>query len=814
MQFKTISVARIQKDTGGPPVPRVIRRSLLGCLCVLALISLVSNARASTPLIRSIVPRGIQHGTEADLEINGEHLDDSKELMIYDPGVTITAYEVKGPTRVVAHIRVDADARIGEYRVRARSETGISELRTFYVTPYPIIPFKEAKPDRRGRVFYDFEHPQEIPLNVTISGTVAQEQVQYFAVDMKKGQRLTAEVHGMRLGESFDPYVAILDERRFELAISDDTALAMQDPIASVIIPADGRYIIVLRESSYGGGSRYLLHVGTFPRPTVVYPLGGRPGEELHVKYLGDVAGPIDATIKLPATPVDSFDVLPEQDGLLAPSANHLRVIDLPNVMESEPNDDFKTATVYSGDLPVAFNGVIEHPGDVDFFRFKAKKGERLEIHVVARVLRSPLDSVLTLYNAAGNAITSNDDSGGPDSYLHYDVGADTELAVSVTDQLHQGGAEYVYRVEITHTKSDLVFTIPEYAQYSQERWTVPVPRGNRYATLMRVAKNFGGEVSFEIPGMPEGITLQAPNSADSDLIPIVFEARADAPIGAKLCMVTGKSLDPKQNIDVNGRYEQKVSLVYANNQTLYATKLDRLAVGVTKEAPYKLHLEQPKVPLVQGGSTDLKVTVERAPGFKGAIQVRLLWTPREIGALPTVDIDADQNQCIFPINAQPNAALKTWKMCVVGMADVSGQLWVSSELVDLTVGEPYVLASTRMTSIQQGKSGTVTFKLEQKQPFDGKAKCKLMGLPANTTAEDAEISATDTTVTFPVSVAANAPAGPHPSLFCNVIIMKDGQPIVHNLGRGGNLRVDRLAVPKEAGKSKPEGAAARLEKK
>ena len=102
----------------------------------------------------------------------------------------------------------------------------------------------------------------------------------------------------------------------------------------------------------------------------------------------------------------------------------------------------------------------------------------------------------------------------------------------------------------------------------------------------------------------------------------------------------------------------------------------------------------------------DLKVTAERLGDFKGAIQVRLLFTPPNLNALPAADLEAGKNEVLLPVNAQPNAALKTWKICVVGMADVSGQLWVSSELVDLTVGEPYLTAATatRLTSIRWEK--------------------------------------------------------------------------------------------------------------
>ena len=54
----------------------------------------------------------------------------------------------------------------------------------------------------------------------------------------------------------------------------------------SIVAPADGTYIVQVRESAYGGNGacQYRLHVGTFPRPTAVVPAGGKPGEEVEVR--------------------------------------------------------------------------------------------------------------------------------------------------------------------------------------------------------------------------------------------------------------------------------------------------------------------------------------------------------------------------------------------------------------------------------------------------------------------------------------------------------------------------------------------------
>src|SRR5262249_58536393 len=95
---------------------------------------------------------------------------------------------------------------------------------------------------------------QKVALNVTINGVVDSEDVDYFAFEAKKGQRVSAEIEGMRLANTFfDPHVAILDAKRFELAATDDSPLLGQDAACSVVIPADGTYYVQVRERAYRG---------------------------------------------------------------------------------------------------------------------------------------------------------------------------------------------------------------------------------------------------------------------------------------------------------------------------------------------------------------------------------------------------------------------------------------------------------------------------------------------------------------------------------------------------------------------------------
>ncbi len=53
--------------------------------------------------------------------------------------------------------------------------------------------------------------------------------------------------------------------------------------------------------------------------------------------------------------------------------AEQLRVVDLPNVLENEPNNTIAETTA-SISLPAAFNGIVQQAGDLDHFKFTAKK--------------------------------------------------------------------------------------------------------------------------------------------------------------------------------------------------------------------------------------------------------------------------------------------------------------------------------------------------------------------------------------------------------------------------------------------------------
>src|SRR5437763_1483631 len=151
----------------------------------------VVPAQAASPSLGGITPRGGQRGTELPVFFSGARLGDVQEILCYTPGFTVAKIDVVNDNQVKATIQIAPDCRLGEHAMRVRTATGISELRTFYVGALPQVDEKEPNSE--------FATPQKIPMNVTVNGVIDNEDVDYFLVEAKKGQRITAEVEAMRL---------------------------------------------------------------------------------------------------------------------------------------------------------------------------------------------------------------------------------------------------------------------------------------------------------------------------------------------------------------------------------------------------------------------------------------------------------------------------------------------------------------------------------------------------------------------------------------------------------------------------------------
>jgi len=205
--------------------------------------------------------------------------------------------------------------------------------------------------------------------------------------------------------------------------------------------------------------------------------------------------------------------------------------------------------------LPAVVNGRIM-PGDVDRFRFQAKKGQQVVIVVKARQLIPYLadavpgwfQATLALYDADGKELAYVDDYRFcPDPVLYYVVAEDGEYVVEIKDSIYRGREDFVYRIvlgELPFITSIFPLGGPAGAQTTVELkgWNLPSDE----LTLSTKDKNSGtlavsvhkgqlvsNHVPFAVDTLPECLEKE-PNdgraAAQQVTLPLIVNGRIDRP--------------------------------------------------------------------------------------------------------------------------------------------------------------------------------------------------------------------------------------------------------------------------------------------
>ena len=752
---------------------------------------------ASTPQLNVILPRGIKRGGEHTLKFSGARLKEAEEIFFYDQGVTVLGIEPIDANNINVKVKVDENCRVGEHVAQVRTKNGISDYRSFFVGRLPEMLEKEPNSE--------MSEAQAIEMNVTVLGVVATEDIDYFKFTGKKGDRVSVEVQALRMGYLFDPAIALLDSNRFEIAVSDDTPLTKQDPFFSVILPEDGEYFISIRESSFrgNGSSQYRMHVGNFPRPAAVYPAGGKLGEKLKLQFIDAANGdePVrsfEKEVQLPAEEGFRGGIFCEDDHGKSPTPLPFRFADMPNYLEVEPNNTF-VAESAPVSLPHAINGIISEPGDYDYHKFTAKKGQAWHVECFARRIGSGLDPVINIYDAKKKHIVGNDDAKRPDCYLRFQAPADGDYYIRVYDHLKRGQPDFVYRIEFSETKPKLELGINRIDRYSQRRQAIAVPQGSRFAVLMNAKRSdFSGEIELLGDNLPSGVNLVAkPMLSNLNLMPVVFEAAEDAPLGGALIDFKGQR-KLNETTTVTGGFKNFADFVLGqpNNSVYYGCTVDRLAFAVIEKLPYRLEIVQPKAPMVRGGSKTIKVIAHRDEGFDEQINIQFPFRTPGVGTTYQVVMPKGKSEITYPLNANGAAQIGKFPMYVIGTSNFKGPAWCSSQLAELEIAEPYVTASIARMSIVRGESTQLICKLNQLKPFEGEATAEIIGVPANIVCEPKKTFTKDTKeLVFNIQTNEKSPFGKHGGLFCQVVIPLNGEEIV---SRAGNalLQINKPKPP------------------
>lgn len=460
--------------------------------------------------LTGVYPAGAQRGQRVTVTFTGTSLTGISGVRASGTGITIRSFKELGARQAQAELEIAPNAPLGRRNLRVVSQGGVSDPVWFQVGRLPEVLEKEPNPSLAE------SQPVELPVVVNARLNPG-EDVDTFRFRARAGETLTLAVEGFVLDSQcsnlafLDTTLTVFDAAGRIVARNQD--FHTLDPLLTFRPEKDGEYVAEIRDQGYGGGDGaiYRLTLGSIPWATALYPAGGRRGTTVAVETGGPDGSKGRASLAIPADAPNVFDAAP-----LPGQANTRPFLagDLPELLEREPNDTPAQANPLT--LPVVFNGRIERKGDRDAFQVKLRKGEGIRVDVLAgRVLRSPVDLMLTVLNEAGNRIAANDDnphtfeatdnredSLSGDPLIELIAPADGIYTVVIRDIGGRGHPDFVYRASVTSREPR--FTLDTW--YDNPLIMGPGACGLIPVQIHRYA-GFAGAVKLRVTGLPAGYT-------------------------------------------------------------------------------------------------------------------------------------------------------------------------------------------------------------------------------------------------------------------------------------------------------------------
>ncbi len=692
--------------------------------------------RTTPPTIISLSQVGVSRGTTVELDVDGFNLAKASAIYFSEPGVKGRIVRVKelpdvaevrlgsngtastvdlGPlpprNRVTVELDVEPDAEIGPVDFRLQTPLGTSPEGRFVIEPY----YGEA-PDKEPNDTPDQAFETYLP--AILAGAISKPgDVDYYKINVKAGEELTFADAGPMVLSSLQPVVQIL--KPDQSVVREVTAT--DNPVRfSYKFAEGGTYYIRVADYQEGGSAKhmYRIKVGNFPLAVAAYPLGLEKGTTREVSLYGlEVTG---AKVKVAGqpSPEDEDAVIFRPETARGKSFEPLRL-----ALGTEPEVDAAgtnrgIAQAQAIRLPVTVNGRLAAKGESHYFRFHARKGEKLVFEVNARRLGSDLDSVLEVLDANGKPIeqavaravweTSTTLSERDSASRGLRIQSWNALAVG---DYVMAGAE-VMRVEaLPRTPDDdivvesfggqrLTFfdTTPEAHAVDQAVYKVHIaPSGSKFS--------------------PNGLPLARLNYRNDDGGPgygkdslVHFTAPADGDYLLHLADVSGQGGEQ-----------------YAYRLTARPPRPDfRLSVNP----------RNPNVPA--GGAVPVTVTAFRMDGFEGPVEVAFEGLPAGLTSNKCT-IASGQVSTTLLLRAAPDAKLeRAAPLSVVGRAEAGGiklAHWASPEdklkLISLQPKPDVVMtADTKVVELEPGGTAEVLLHIQRQNDFGGRVPVEVRNLP------------------------------------------------------------------------------------
>ncbi|MCA8997114.1 MAG: serine protease [Planctomycetaceae bacterium] len=520
-----------------------MRRLQIGTICLMTMLSASTVFAQSVclplPRLLTMTPMGGQAGTNVDVTISGDNIEDVELLRFSHPGLTaIPKLDANGlpiPNQFVVTIADDCPVGIHEARVLTR--LGISSSRVFNVGSLP-----ESSANTKNT---SLESAVTLALNSICNASVTRQAVDHFSFQAEQGQRILVDCAAQGIDSKLKPVVILANEQ------GQDLVVERRGGVLDFTTPEAGTYVIKVHDLTFNGGPEYFYRLAV------------------------TTAAPDAPIVRMASTRDVNMCSWPP-----------VGLTDDQTQPESEPNNEHSAAQKIT--LPCDLSGSFFPAADVDLFEFEAKKGEVWWVEVASERLGRPTDPSVVVQHVATvdgqekrTDVVELTDIASPVkvSSTHYaydgppynagstDVLGKLEIKADGLHrlQLHDafGGTRNdprnVYRLIVRKAEPDFALVAwrlhMELRNGDRNALSKPLSlRGGSTVALEVVAirrDGFDGPISLHLENLPEGVTatgLTIPPGQSRGIM--LVTSREDAPRGLTSANFIGRAEIDGQSVE------------------------------------------------------------------------------------------------------------------------------------------------------------------------------------------------------------------------------------------------------------------------
>ena len=647
-----------------------------------------------SPQLHRITPIGINAPGVTELTIVGADLEGVDALMFDHPGLKAEFVKDK-----IFKVTASADVPAGTFDVRAVGRFGVTNPRLFAVT-HGMQELTETEPNNSA------DKAQAVTVNSVMNGQSDGNNQDQFKVALKQGQRIIIDCQSARLDTEMDPTLVVFSPSGQQLSSNSD--YYGRDPLIDFLAPADGEYVIEVRDLTYRGGYPYRLVVSDRPHIENVFPRAIQAGQTVELTVVGRNLGagaqpspwklgdlPLD-TVKIPVTgsasilPTGAYrfiehasqhSVLPtaatctlvgEQISLLNANPQIMLVTETPTQIEVEPNDVRDQAQALT--LPAIISARFDKERDVDWYSFETDdKGGAYGFDVYCERIAGRADAYLSVMDEKGNVAGSLDDFGHRissfDGHLRDPSGSinlspKTKYRVMVKDAYGRGGVRYQYVLSIRKPQPDF-FVASMQTSNNMAGTTIWQGGAEQLDIIVHAKDGFTDSIVITAEGLPAGLHAGPLTISNNQRGTLVLWADDNAApwTGPVKLFATAKVGETTL------RREIRAFCRVANQVGSRETREHVFAVR--EKSPFQMSIEPERLSVEAGQKAEVKLRLVRNwADFKNAVNYQPLNFPGQF-QLGNGTINADQTEVTISIMVQAGTRPADYSLVVLGLGQV-----------------------------------------------------------------------------------------------------------------------------------------------